>query len=152
MNKLLMTLLVIGLLGLTGCSQKEESVENSSQNNQDVQNINNATESEAILNNVYFYFDSTELDDKAKRTISENAYFIKLNNKTVTLEGHTDEWGSDEYNYALGLKRAEATKTELKNQGVNTEDIDLISYGESKRVCINRTFECDAQNRRVESK
>ena len=59
--------------------------------------------------------------------------------------------GTDEYNYALGLKRAKATKDTMVQEGfVNPERIHIVSKGESEPVCQNHTKECDALNRRSE--
>ena len=70
----------------------------------------------------------------------------------VKLEGNCDEWGSDEYNFALGLKRAQAVKTELVNEGVDAKRISMVSLGKSTPVCAEKTKECWAKNRRVDFK
>ena len=67
----------------------------------------------------------------------------------VRIEGNTDEWGTDEYNYALGLKRAVAVRDALVAKGVSRSKTVLISYGESKPTCTNQTKECWAENRKV---
>ena len=71
---------------------------------------------------------------------------------SVKVEGNCDEWGTDEYNYALGLKRAKAAKDALVKQGVAADRITVVSYGESNPVCTDKTKACDAQNRRAEFK
>ena len=68
---------------------------------------------------------------------------------TVRIEGNTDEWGTDEYNYALGLKRAVAVKDALVARGVSEGKMVLVSYGESKPTCMEKTRECWAENRKV---
>ncbi len=70
----------------------------------------------------------------------------------IMVEGNCDEWGSDEYNYALGVKRAKTAKDALVAQGVSADRIEITSNGESKPVCTERTKACDAQNRRDEFK
>lgn len=70
--------------------------------------------------------------------------------KTLRLEGNCDEFGSDEYNLALGLKRANAVKTLLVNEGMNPNAIQMKSYGEANPVCVMPTEACWAKNRRVD--
>ena len=70
----------------------------------------------------------------------------------IKLEGNCDEWGSDEYNYALGLRRANAVKAAMTAQGVSADRITMVSYGESNPVCTDKTKECWAHNRRVDFK
>ena len=66
----------------------------------------------------------------------------------VTIEGHCDERGSEKYNLALGDKRANATKQFLVGQGVATDRVETISYGEEKPVCTDHSEECWQKNRR----
>ena len=68
----------------------------------------------------------------------------------IKLEGNCDEWGSDEYNYALGLKRAKATKDALVADGVDAKKIVMVSFGESNPVCTQRNTACWKMNRRVD--
>ncbi|MDU5325453.1 OmpA family protein, partial [Campylobacter ureolyticus] len=68
----------------------------------------------------------------------------------VKVEGNCDEWGTDEYNYALGLKRAKSVKDALVANGVRADRISVVSYGESNPVCKDKSKSCDAQNRRDE--
>ena len=70
----------------------------------------------------------------------------------IKVEGNCDEWGSDEYNYALGLKRANVVKDALVADGVNPNRLSVVSYGESNLVCSEKSKSCDAQNRRDEFK
>ncbi len=69
---------------------------------------------------------------------------------SVKLEGNCDEWGSDEYNYALGLRRANRVKTTLSALGVDSSRLMIISYGKSNPVCTQHTRACWAKNRRVD--
>ena len=100
---------------------------------------------------IYFAFDSAVLDEEAKADIRDNASTIKSLDKTavVKIEGNADSRGSDEYNYALGLKRAEAVKSRLISEGV-TNQLELVSFGEAKPVCTESNEECFAKNRRVQ--
>jgi peptidoglycan-associated lipoprotein len=64
---------------------------------------------------------------------------------SIKIDGHTDSVGSDEYNFALGLKRANAVKNILIGQGIETEKLSIVSYGESSPISKK-----DSENRRVD--
>lgn len=66
------------------------------------------------------------------------------------MAGNCDEWGSDEYNFALGLKRANSVKKALIAEGVNEDQLSLVSYGESNPKCEASTEKCFRLNRRVD--
>lgn len=104
-----------------------------------------------LIENIYFGFDKYDLSESAKAKVEANS--DKLSplkaNTTVKLEGNTDEWGTDEYNYALGLKRAVTVKDALVSNGLKT-NISVVSYGESNPVCTDKTKKCWQANRRVE--
>ncbi len=68
----------------------------------------------------------------------------------LRIEGNTDEVGSDEYNHALGLKRAKSVMMFLKDNGIASSKMELVSYGESNPVCTGSSPACHAKNRRVE--
>ncbi len=109
---------------------------------------------EKELSTVYFDFDQFNIRADMQDKVSSDANVAKGDASafTVKLEGNCDEWGSDEYNFALGLKRAAAVKKSLVAEGVNAERITMVSYGESNPVCTNKTKECWSQNRRVDFK
>lgn len=104
-----------------------------------------------LIEHVYFGFDKYNLtaDNKSKAVSNASKLSAVSSDTTVKVLGNTDEWGSDEYNYALGLKRANAVKDVLVANGVTT-NISLVSLGESNPVCTEKTKDCWAQNRRVE--
>jgi len=70
--------------------------------------------------------------------------------RKIKIEGNCDEFGTDEYNYALGLKRAKAVKDALVSRGVNGSKIVLVSLGESNPICATPSDACYAKNRRVD--
>jgi len=101
---------------------------------------------------VYFDFDKYNIKASQMPTVKEVADILKdtQGNYTVRIEGNCDEWGSDEYNYALGLKRAKTVKNALIDLGVDKNKLTIISYGESNPICTAHTKKCWAENRRDE--
>jgi peptidoglycan-associated lipoprotein len=109
---------------------------------------------EAQLQTVTFDFDKFEIRSDMEPKVKTNASLANAaaSMYTVKLEGNCDEWGSDEYNYALGLKRAKTTKDAMIAEGVDAARITMVSFGESNPVCTEQTRSCWAQNRRVDFK
>lgn len=103
-----------------------------------------------LIENIYFGFDKYNLTaDMKEKAMSNASKLSALNTSTIVrVEGNTDEWGTDEYNYALGLKRAKSVKDVLVNNGVGAK-VALVSYGESKPVCSEKNKNCWQENRRV---
>jgi len=108
-----------------------------------------------LLESVHFAFDKYNLNDEMREVTTSN--YVKIDETTqsysdlkIKLEGNCDEWGSDEYNYALGLKRAKATKDALIEDGVDAKRIVMVSFGESNPVCTQRNTACWKMNRRVD--
>lgn len=103
---------------------------------------------------VYFDFDKFNIRDDMVSVVEEVADKLKASHAddTIKLEGNCDEWGTDEYNYALGLKRAKSVKDTLVAHGISEENLKLISYGESNPTCTEKNEACWSKNRRVEFK
>jgi len=101
---------------------------------------------------LYFASDSYTLDeDQIKRLMSDIPKIKDMtNNGKIIVEGNCDEFGTDEYNHALGLKRARAVKKLLISAGINDSKIDTVSYGESNPTCTIDKPACHAKNRRAE--
>ncbi len=100
---------------------------------------------------LYFGFDSYAIGASMQQAIAKNAQVAReYGNRPIRVEGNCDEFGTDEYNYALGLKRAKAVKEALTVEGIDPARIRLISYGESNPACTDQTDACYAQNRRVD--
>lgn len=100
---------------------------------------------------VYFDFDKYTLNDAGKDAVKTTSEAIKTVKEPIRIEGHADARGSDEYNYALGLKRATEVKQRLIAEGsMNT--FQVVSYGESAPACTESTEDCFAKNRRVQFK
>ena len=112
------------------------------------------SDAESKLSSVHFAFDKYNLTSETEAKVSKDAEVTKsiASEYNIKLEGNCDEWGSDEYNFALGLKRADTVKKALVAEGIDASRISMVSYGESNPVCTAQTKECYAKNRRVDFK
>lgn len=100
---------------------------------------------------VYFDFDSAEIRADARPTLEANARYLAANpSVAATLEGHTDERGTREYNIGLGERRADSVRRALTVYGVPAERLRTLSYGEERPADSGHTEESYAKNRRVE--
>ncbi len=99
---------------------------------------------------VYFDFGDYGISGAMQGKISANVSRAAQSSGKIKIEGNCDEFGTDEYNYALGLKRAKAVKDAMAAEGVDTGKMVIVSYGESNPVCSSPTDSCYARNRRVD--
>ncbi len=103
----------------------------------------------SALKEIYFEFDSYDLSTDARTTLKTAADWLKKNSSvSVDIEGHCDERGTNEYNLALGAKRAQAAKDYLTSLGVSATRLSTTSYGEEIPVCREHNEDCWAKNRR----
>jgi peptidoglycan-associated lipoprotein len=99
---------------------------------------------------VFFESDSTELTSTAQGTLEKQARWLSQYPRyTITIEGHADERGTREYNFALGARRSEATKSYLVARGVPASRLRTISYGKERPVAVCNDISCWSQNRRA---
>jgi peptidoglycan-associated lipoprotein len=181
MKSIVLSSVVTALLVFSGCSSKEPAVDNKTEEvsapaaqevavvetetvspENSVVNSNTANSAEMTmaaieskLPTVYFAFDKYNITPDMQAKIDAAAEVGKTDGAkalNVKLEGNCDEWGSDEYNFALGLKRAEAVKKVLVADGIDASRISMVSYGKSNPVCTEHTKACWAKNRRVNFK
>ena len=102
------------------------------------------------LADVFFDFDKYDIRPGDAKTLDANANWLKSNsNHLVLIEGHCDERGTNEYNLALGERRAKSTMNYLVSQGVQANRITIISYGEERPQCTEHNEACWAKNRRA---
>lgn len=158
MKKIIFASITAFAVIVSGCATKNTSVSSSSsvdgsKGNGGVDSYENINSLNSI-SNVYFDFDKFNIRNDMQKVVANNASVFNKDaaNASIVVEGNCDEWGTDEYNQALGLKRAKAVKEALVAQGVNADRISVKSYGETNPVCTERTKACDAQNRRAEFK
>jgi peptidoglycan-associated lipoprotein len=101
------------------------------------------------LKEIYFDYDRYDLRADARATLKGNADWLKGNPSVrIEIEGHCDERGTNEYNLALGAKRAQAAKDYLVSLGIVANRLSTISYGEEVPVCKEQNEECWQKNRR----
>ncbi|WP_158817260.1 peptidoglycan-associated lipoprotein Pal [Methylocapsa sp. S129] len=99
---------------------------------------------------VFFETDQTELTPTGQATLDKQAAWLNQYGRyTFTVEGHADERGTREYNFALGARRAESTKNYLVAKGVSAARIKTISYGKERPVAVCNDISCWSQNRRA---
>lgn len=103
---------------------------------------------QSALETVYFNFDSSKLSDAARAALAKNADLLKKTPSKVRIEGNCDERGSDEYNLALGEKRAKEAADYLITMGIPAQQITTISYGKEKPVAPGHDEASWAKNRR----
>ena len=102
------------------------------------------------LQDVFFDFDKYDIRPADTRILDANAAWLKSNpNHLVLIEGHADERGTNEYNLALGERRAKSTMNYLVSQGVQANRVTIISYGEERPTCTEKSDGCWAKNRRA---
>jgi peptidoglycan-associated lipoprotein len=102
------------------------------------------------LKDIFYDFDRYDVRPEDAKTLDSNAQWLKSNpNHLVLIEGHCDERGTNEYNLALGERRAKAAMNYLVSQGVQASRITIISYGEERPQCSERSDSCWAKNRRA---
>lgn len=98
---------------------------------------------------VHFDYDRADLTDAAKATLQKNGEWMKRWTSTkVTIEGHADNRGTNEYNLALGERRAAAVRDYMVGLGVAADRMAIVSKGEEQPICTENTESCWQQNRR----
>jgi len=101
------------------------------------------------LKDIHFGYNDYTIQPQDNDILRANADWLQQNRTSrVQVEGHCDERGSEEYNIALGAKRAQAAKDYLQTLGINADRISTISYGKELPVCQDHTEDCWSQNRR----
>ena len=102
------------------------------------------------LEDVHFDFDRPEIGLAELRVLKASVRRLKrVAPSQILVEGHTDEWGSDEYNLRLGQRRAQAVREVLINRGVDRSAILTVSHGSARPRCLEHHRACWAENRRV---
>ncbi|MDF0642432.1 MAG: OmpA family protein [Nitrospira sp.] len=109
-----------------------------------------ALETEPVLTDIFFDLDRYTIRADARSVLETNALVINnLSGKSVVIEGHCDERGTQAYNLVLGEKRAKSTKHYLEDLGIPAAKLKIISYGEIRPLCDQHEERCWQKNRRA---
>ena len=107
-------------------------------------------QSSSDLKDIHFKFDQYDLDNNSRAILERNADYLKHNlSLQIEVQGHCDERGTNNYNIALGERRAHSTKKYLVSQGVDSRRVHVISFGEEKPFCFDSNETCWYENRRA---
>lgn len=162
--KKIKTLMLLALLGLVGCGG-EQAVQPTSPTTGDQPSAAQSRGAEPrsvtpgqsadgklpAKRTVYFAFDSNVVDAANRAIVEENAAYLSANPQAkATLEGHTDERGTREYNLALGERRAQSVERMLRVLGISGNRVSAMSYGEEKPAAMAHDESAWRLNRRVE--
>jgi peptidoglycan-associated lipoprotein len=116
----------------------------------DIAAANEHAYSAGLLGDVYFDFDKADLTETSRSRLARNAEFLRAHPEfQLSIEGHCDERGTNEYNLALGERRAAAAKDYLVSLGVAGGRLRTVSYGEERPQCTQSDESCWSLNRRA---
>lgn len=128
----------------------EERIQSASEEESAQEGSAAAESASGNIDDIYFEFDQASIKEESKSVLQKNAKLITSNpNAKVQIQGHTDERGSEEYNLALGARRAQIVKRFLTALGVDSGRLQTISFGEEKPFCQESQEGCWKQNRRA---
>jgi peptidoglycan-associated lipoprotein len=104
----------------------------------------------ADLKEIHFDFDKYDIRKTDAQVLNGNAEWLKSHeDQLLLIEGHCDERGTNEYNLALGERRAKSTMDYLVSRGIQSNRISVVSYGEERPACRDHNAPCWAKNRRA---
>ncbi|MDH5464106.1 MAG: OmpA family protein [Thiovulaceae bacterium] len=166
-GKIILSTLLAAMFLISGCGGKEAVIDETAEKSEKKTDTESSAQAgveaeessmltaEGEIKSIYFDFDVFTIRGDMQDSVEKNSE--KLNSDDVKgyrikIEGNCDEWGTDEYNYALGLKRATSTKKAIVAEGVDADRITLISFGEANPKCSEKTKSCWAENRRADFK
>lgn len=161
-KNLVMAVVMTGLVfGISACSKKTQAEDTGMTQNDQVEqpaapdtsaaDAAKAAEKEAfVAEDIHFDFDSSAITPESAEILKKKAAFLAANaDVNVNIEGHCDDRGTNEYNMALGDRRAQSAKAYLVELGVAEARLSTVSYGEEKPLVADaKTEEDHAKNRR----
>jgi peptidoglycan-associated lipoprotein len=105
----------------------------------------------ALTATIYFDLDRSDITDESRAKLDAKVPILSQNAAVrIRVAGHTDSRGSDEYNLALGQRRAAAAKRYLTDRGIDGGRIEIVSFGEERGTCSDESESCWSRNRRDE--
>ncbi len=105
----------------------------------------------SLLQTIYFDYDSDELRSDARAVLDDKLRVLNANPQhRIRIDGHCDERGTDQYNLALGRRRADQARRYLTDRGIDASRIETMSYGRERPAASGSSEEAWAQNRRGE--
>jgi peptidoglycan-associated lipoprotein len=144
-------LLLLLTLGIAGCANNTAATGNTETGGRVASGApgSPADFSSTVGNQILFESDSAELTATAQVTLDNQAQWLsRYPRYQVIVEGHADERGTREYNFALGARRAETTRSYLAAKGIATSRMRIVSYGKERPVSVCDNISCWSQNRR----
>ena len=119
--------------------------------NAEAKNSAIASATAALTATIYFNYDASDITDESRTKLDQKVPVMAQNGAIrIRVAGHTDSRGSDEYNLALGQRRAAAAKRYLTDRGIDASRIEIVSFGEERPTCTDEAESCWAKNRRDE--
>ena len=129
---------------------EEENLKEESLSAQEAQERMESERSRFENDDIYFEFDSIRLSPEAQEILTQKAAWLRKNPRArITVEGHCDDRGTNEYNLALGEGRAQSARAYLVDLGIKESRVTTISYGEERPLATGQTEEDWARNRRA---
>ena len=105
----------------------------------------------ALTATIFFDYDRSDITDESRAKLDAKVPVLTQNGAVrIRIAGHTDSRGSDEYNLALGQRRAAAAKRYLTDRGIDGSRIEIVSFGEERPTCTDESEGCWSRNRRDE--
>lgn len=102
------------------------------------------------IRDIHFDFDRYEIRPADAKILEASAQWLKAHpDSLLVIEGHADERGTNEYNVVLGERRAKTSMNYLVSRGIQATRITVMSYGEERNVCREKTEGCWSKNRRA---
>lgn len=163
-------LILLGAILMSGCAKppvtdttdvsskpmstvEKDSVDHKASTPDNSQTANKTATPNTTLVRIHFAYDQSTLTDESQKILAANAMILKTEPAMkLAIEGHCDSRGSDEYNIALGARRAQVVKDYLVSLGVTEDRLQTISYGEEMPADMSMNEQAWAQNRRAEFK
>jgi peptidoglycan-associated lipoprotein len=128
----------------TGASPRPEQLPS------DVEQLNQLVQSRGYLRDAFFGYDESTLSSDAQSALTASADWLRRNPQyTILIEGHCDERGTEQYNLALGDRRATIARDYLITLGVDAARIRTVSYGEERPFAEGNSESAWSQNRRA---